>query len=81
MLLVSCQVVLAANGRPVVVLNPKVPYMPFEMEAFEIAYQLRQYNVQPAKANPKAAKVREEYRWIEPSDRCRTLALGQGCQT
>eukprot|EP00903_Cladosiphon_okamuranus_P017750 g16339.t1 len=52
------EVILVANGRPVVVLNPRVPYMPFEMEAFEIVYQLRQYNVQPAKANPKAAKRR-----------------------
>lgn len=59
LLVVSFQVILAANGRPVVVMNPRVPYMPFEMEAFEIVYQLRQYNVQPAKANPKAAKVRE----------------------
>ena len=58
----SLQVIFAANGRPVVVLNPHVPYMPFEMEAFEIVYQLRQYNVQPAKTNPKAAKVRGQRR-------------------
>lgn len=55
------QVLLAANGRPVVVLNPRMPYTPFEMEAFETVYQLRQHNVQPAKVNPKA-KVREKSR-------------------
>eukprot|EP00752_Nemacystus_decipiens_P011914 g10565.t1 len=52
------EVILAANGRPVVVMNPRVPYMPFEMEAFEIVYQLRQHDVQPVKADPRAAKLR-----------------------
>lgn len=47
------QVILGAKGRPVVVLNPRTPYMPFEMEEFETVYQLRQYNVQPTKVNPK----------------------------
>ncbi|CAN0283224.1 unnamed protein product [Scytosiphon promiscuus] len=44
---------LAAKGRPVVLVNPRVPYMPVETDGFEMVYQLRQYNVQPVKTNPK----------------------------
>lgn len=86
-LFVLClQVVAAADGRPVVVLNPRVPYMPFEMEAFETAYQLRQYNVQPAKTNPKASKVRQKAEMkVGTLDKkvggerrgCNSLSLGQ----
>lgn len=49
------QVIREANGRPVVVLNPRLPYTPVEMEGFETVYQLRQYNVQPVKVNPKVS--------------------------
>lgn len=40
-----------------VVLNPRTPYMPFEMQEFETVYQLRQYNVQPTKINPKVSSM------------------------
>lgn len=50
---------LAAKGRPVVLLNPRVPYMPVETDGFETVYQLRQYNVQPVKTNPKVRRRME----------------------
>lgn len=49
------QVIREANGRPVVIMNPRLPYTPVEIEEFETVYQLRQYNVQPVKTNPKVS--------------------------
>ncbi|CAN0494355.1 unnamed protein product, partial [Ectocarpus sp. 12 AP-2014] len=47
------EIILAAKGRPVVLITPRMPYMPVETDGFETVYQLKQYNVQPVPTNPK----------------------------
>lgn len=49
------KVIKAAKGRPVVILNPRMLFMPTETNEYETAYLLKQFTVQPVKTNPKVS--------------------------
>lgn len=47
------QVIQAAKGRPVVLLNPRMIHMPRETNDYDTVYLLRQFNVHPIKSDPR----------------------------
>lgn len=60
------QVINAASGRPVVLLNPRMEQMPMEAIDYETIYLLRQFSVQPVQADPR---VRHSAEYRVASDR------------
>lgn len=41
----------AAKGRPVILVNPRMSFMPLELSDFDTAYLLKQFSVVPVKTD------------------------------
>lgn len=79
------QVIQAAKGRPVVLLNPKMVHMPRETNEYDTVYLLRQFSVQPIKTDPRVRilevgvpRARAARRRLGRKERCLApVALGR----
>ncbi|CAN0029269.1 unnamed protein product [Laminaria digitata] len=66
--IVMREVIEAAKGRPMVLINPRMVHMPRETNDYDTVYLLRQFNVHPIKSDPRKEARKSPFK-ISPQQR------------